>query len=371
MGERFERNQSTEILLLGIGGAGCNIVDQVAGTFNTKSIPYSVDVFAINTDRQNLQNLENTTETIQIGRKGRGAGSDPLKGRRLALEAIARGELNVIKHNDEKEYDLIIVVAGLGGGTGTGAGPVIVENLRDMFPEAVILGILIYPEDVESGIKTDIARQGLAEYYRLLDSVVVINNGSIVNPNMPIAEAYKLADEYVANTIMTILNISEDYGKPNLDFNDIQKALEPPDRGRDDNLSKFAFISTFEVPSANDIQKVYELLNTKKRHLSINSLSGARTLLVGFFHTGKNLTWEKEVAVVDHLKKEIIIAGRSPYVKIGDFTKNKDHMLERVHISVIVSGVKPDSYILNALAEAKAEQELEEILKGFQDEGGI
>ncbi|NPB04368.1 MAG: hypothetical protein GXO39_08165 [Thermotogae bacterium] len=364
-----EIQQSTQILLVGIGGAGCNIVDQVQAE-HLKNYPYTVDVYAINTDRQNLANLR-LDNTIQLGRKGRGAGSDPKKGRRMAEEAIRVGKLNMIKHSDEREYDLIIVVAGLGGGTGTGSGPVIVEHLRDMFPEAIVMGILIYPEDVESGVKTEIARAGLVEYYRLLDSVVVINNGSIVDPSMPIAQAYKLADEYVANTIMTVLEISEDYGKPNLDFNDIQKALEPPARGEDFNLSKFAFISTFDIPTAQEINRLPERIEEKKRHLSINSLSGARTLLVGFFHNGKTLTWEKESAVVDYLKKEIIMAGRSPYVKMGDFIQGKDNMMDRVKISVIISGVKPDSYIITALREARAEKELEELLRGFSDEGDL
>ncbi len=369
-----DEEQSTQILLVGIGGAGCNIVDQVAGQYiNPATYPYKVDVYAINTDRQNLRNLQNVGMTIQLGKKGRGAGSDPERGRRLALKAISDGALDALKHSPDgeeaPEYDLILVTAGLGGGTGTGSGPVIVEYLREMFPEALIMGILIYPEDMEAGVKTEIAKQGLAEYYGLLDSIVVINNGSIVDPNKPISEAYELADKYVANTIMTILDISEDYGKPNLDFNDIQKALEPPRPG-EQNVSKFAFVSTIELPSANDVSKVADILNERKKHLSIKSFSGARTLLVGFFHSGKSLTWEKAQAVVSILKNEIIMAGRQPYVKAGDFTKNKEGMLDRVKISVIISGVNPDSYILNALQDAAAEREVEEILKGFQDERG-
>ncbi len=366
--------QSTEILLVGIGGAGCNIVDQVAGQYFKEPYPYKVDVFAINTDKQNLRNLKNVGNTIMLSRKGRGAGSDPERGRRMAKEAVASGKIDALKHapdaDEAKEYDLILVTAGLGGGTGTGSGPIIVEYMRELFPEALIMGILIYPEDMESGEKTEIAKQGLAEYYRLLDSIVVINNGSIVDPNKPISEAYDLADKYVANTIMTILDISEDYGKPNLDFNDIQKALEPP-RPHNPNGSKFAFVSTIDLPSANDVHKVPEMLNRRKKHLSIKSFSGARTLLVGFFHSGKALTWEKAQAVVKHLKNEIIMAGRQPYVKAGDFTQNKEQMLDRVRISVIISGVNPDSYILNALHDAAAEREVEEILKGFRDEGSV
>ncbi len=373
MGE-YNEHQNTQILLVGIGGAGCNIVDQVAGQYFT-GYPYKVKVFAINTDSQNLRNLRNIGTTIQLGKKGRGAGSDPDRGRRIALKALEEGALYALNHapdgsEDAPEYDLILVTAGLGGGTGTGAGPVIVEYLREQFPEAIIMGILIYPEDMESGVKTEIAKQGLAEYYRLVDSIVVINNGSIVDPNKPISEAYDLADKYVANTIMTILDISEDYGKPNLDFNDIQKALEPP-KPHYPNVSKFAFVSTIELPSANDIDRIYEELSKRKKHLSIKSFSGARTLLIGFFHSGKSLTWEKAQAVVRTLKNEIIMAGRQPYIKAGDFTQNKENMLDRVKISVIISGVNPDSYILNALNDAAAEKEVEEILKGFRDEGSV
>ncbi len=362
----MERELDTKILLLGIGGAGCNIVDKVKG-----NLKYDIDIYAANTDRQNLNHLRNPVIPIHLSPKGRGAGSDPDKGRELALKAIERGELNILKHSDEKDYDLIMLVAGLGGGTGTGAGPVLAEWLRENFPEAVIMGILIYPEEMEEGEKTRIARRGLAEFYSILDSMVVINNQSIVDPTVPISEAYNLADKYVANSIMTILDISEDYGVPNLDFNDIQKALKMPDRQTEMNISKFAFISTFDIPSAQDIDRIYREINDRKTHLSINSFSGARHLLVGFFHSGKHLTWEMEKTFVNYIKNEIIASGKSPYVKFGDFAQGKSDMNERVRISVIISGVKPASYIINALHEEGMVKIAEEILRSFADEGSV
>jgi len=92
-----------------------------------------------------LINLKSIKDHITLGKRGRGAGSDPEKGRELAIKAWENGDLDMLKFTDEIDYDLIIVIAGLGGGTGTGAGPVIVNYLKELSRNQRYFQFLYFP----------------------------------------------------------------------------------------------------------------------------------------------------------------------------------------------------------------------------------
>ncbi|MEO0169167.1 MAG: hypothetical protein ABIL42_02960, partial [candidate division WOR-3 bacterium] len=253
----------TKILVLGVGGAGCNIADKVYTSI--KSYPYvnNVRVVAINTDKQSLINLKSVKDYIVLGKKGRGAGSNPEKGKELALESWKEGQLERLKFDDTVDYDLIIVIAGLGGGTGTGAGPVIVEYLKQTFVEAVVLSILILPDTDEYGEKTEMAHKGLSEFYKISDALMLIDNAEIVDMSKPLSEAYEPANEFTKNVVITILDICERYGNPNIDFADVQNALNQAK-----NSSKFVFITSLEFPSKDmitDSEINTRLLNLKRK----------------------------------------------------------------------------------------------------------
>src|SRR5437870_3155106 len=69
----------------------------------------------------------------------------------------------------------ISVVAGLGGAAGTGAAPVVARAARAN--GAVTIGVAILPFEIEG--RTEAARQGLEEFRREADSVIVVENDSL------------------------------------------------------------------------------------------------------------------------------------------------------------------------------------------------
>jgi cell division protein FtsZ len=114
---------TTRIKVIGVGGAGCNAVNNMVanGTLD------GVDFVCANTDAQHLASCLSDTR-IQLGRtltEGLGGGADHLVGRAAAgesqdeiLEAIG-------------DAHLVFITAGMGGGTGTGAAPAIAEMCYD------------------------------------------------------------------------------------------------------------------------------------------------------------------------------------------------------------------------------------------------
>ena len=107
---RLRASGAPTIKVLGLGGAGCNILDRLIldGFDVTQAV-------ALNTDLQAL-NGSVAPEKIHLGKtttRGLGAGGDPELGYSAAEEA-ADDIAAVIGSSD-----MVFVCAGLGGGTGT------------------------------------------------------------------------------------------------------------------------------------------------------------------------------------------------------------------------------------------------------------
>src|SRR6266498_4322484 len=77
--------------------------------------------------------------------------------------------------SDVCSSDLVFVVAGLGGGAGTGAAPIVARAARAN--GAVTIGIAILPFEIEG--RSALAQEGLEEFRREADSVVVVDNNSL------------------------------------------------------------------------------------------------------------------------------------------------------------------------------------------------
>ncbi len=107
---------------------------------------------------------------LQIGAKvtnGLGAGSDPVIGRRAALEDTDR-IVEILEATD-----MVFVTAGLGGsGTGTGAAPVVASLAKEL--GALTVAVVTKPFGFEGKRRMKQADTGLAELAATVDTVIAI-----------------------------------------------------------------------------------------------------------------------------------------------------------------------------------------------------
>ncbi|MEM2319610.1 MAG: cell division protein FtsZ [Candidatus Bathyarchaeia archaeon] len=214
--EEVQRPISCRILVIGVGGAGNNTV--------TRLMEMGVDgveCVAVNTDAIHL-NVSKAHRKILIGEKltkGLGAGGDPGLGR----EAIEESRKRIEDLLDG--VDVAFIAAGLGGGTGTGAAPVIAEIARKK--GALTVGVVTTPFRIEKG-RVEYAAYALTEMRRHCDTVVAIDNNKIVHlaPHLPINEAFKLADQVLANMIKGIIETISAPSLINLDFADFRTIVK-------------------------------------------------------------------------------------------------------------------------------------------------
>ncbi|MDP2908766.1 MAG: cell division protein FtsZ [Nanoarchaeota archaeon] len=182
------------IKVLGIGGAGCNIIDWLHGK-KTKG----VKTYAINTDKQHLGRVK-AHKKIQIGKKltrGLGCGGMPDKGVVAAKES--RQEIKKILSNTR----IAFICAGLGGGTGTGAAPEIARMAKEQ--GATVIGAAIMPLEMEHA-RVDNAELGLEMLIEHSDAIIAIDNNKLLKiaGNLPVQQAFAVANDLISNMIKSV-----------------------------------------------------------------------------------------------------------------------------------------------------------------------
>jgi len=204
------------VLVLGVGGAGNNTVTRLMemGIMGAECVAINTDILHLNASRAH--------QKILIGEKltrGLGVGGNPVLGRKAIEESQAQIEELLT------DVDIAFITAGLGGGTGTGAAPVIAETARRK--GAITVGVVTTPFRIEKG-RMELAAQALTEMRRQCDTVVVIDNNKLMQlvPQLPINEAFRVADQVLANMIKGIVETISAPSLINLDFADFKTIVK-------------------------------------------------------------------------------------------------------------------------------------------------
>src|SRR3989338_8060665 len=203
------------IKVIGVGGSGNNMVSWLY----KKGIK-GAEVIACNTDKQHVDISEADKKFI-IGKdatRGLGCGGFPQKGAEAAQESI-----NELK-TTLKGADMVFVCAGMGGGTGTGSAPVIAQLCKDM--GAIVIGTVTMPFSIERA-RIEKAEFGLDQLRKSSDTVIVIDNNRLVQiaGNLPIQQAFAVANELVATMIRGIVETIAIPSLVNLDFADVRAIM--------------------------------------------------------------------------------------------------------------------------------------------------
>ncbi|TJZ77428.1 cell division protein FtsZ [Chitiniphilus eburneus] len=204
------------IKVIGVGGAGCNAINNM--------IDHSmqgVDFISANTDAQVLK-LSRAENVVQLGTeltKGFGAGCNPDIGRQAAEEDRERiGELI-------EGADLVFITAGMGGGTGTGAAPVIAQVAREK--NILTVGVVTKP-GLDEGARQKVAQSGIDELARYVDSLIVVSNEKleeVLGEDVTVDEAFRAADDILRNAVGSIVEIIHYPGLINVDFADVKTVM--------------------------------------------------------------------------------------------------------------------------------------------------
>ncbi len=204
------------IKVIGCGGAGNNIV----GWLYHKGIQ-GAEIIACNTDKQHLGIID-ADKKFLIGKgvtRGLGCGGFPEKGAEAAKESIQEIKESL------KSGDMVFVCAGMGGGTGTGSAPIVAQLAKEQ--GAIVIGAVTMPFKIERA-RVDKAEFGLQQLRNVSDTVIVIDNNRLVQiaGNLPIQQAFAVANELVATMIKGIVETISVPSLVNLDFADVKAIMQ-------------------------------------------------------------------------------------------------------------------------------------------------
>ena len=207
------------VKVIGIGGAGCNVLDRIA-------LHERIDegeLLALNTDIRDLVSSV-AQDKVQLGKQltqGLGAGGDPELGEEAAQEAT-----NEIK-DSLKDKSLVFICAGLGGGTGSGAAPIVAKLAKEA--GAFVVGFVMMPFSFEGRRRLQQADNALSEMEKCTDALMTFENdrmGGLVVPKEGIQQAFAAADQIIGQSVGAIIKLVAQPGLIRIGMDDLLTALK-------------------------------------------------------------------------------------------------------------------------------------------------
>jgi len=314
--------KSSIIKVLGIGGGGTNAVYHMF----EKGIR-DVNFIVCNTDHQSLANSPVPVK-VQIGEnltEGMGAGSQPEKGEKAALENLSN-VMDALGGNTR----MVFITTGMGGGTGTGAIPVIAKACKEA--GLLTIAVVTIPFRSEGKIRIRYAIDGITELKDHVDSLLVINNEKLreIYGNQGVSSAFAKADDVLTVAVKGIAEIITVTGYINVDFADVETVM------KDSGVALMGMGSASGENRA--IRAIENALSSPL--LNSNDITGAKSILINI-SSGRGeqeLTMDELGEITDFMydaasDDALIIRGLSQDDSLG----------ENINITVIATGFEANS----------------------------
>ena len=313
-----ENELKPRIVVVGVGGAGCNAVNNMISA-NLEGVEFVV----ANTDAQALASSQ-AERRIQLGTHithGLGAGARPDIGRAAAEEALD----SIIDHLQGGH--MAFITAGMGGGTGTGAAPVIARAAREH--GILTVGVVTKPFHFEGTHRMALADEGIEELQHFVDTLIVIPNQNlfrVCNEKTTFSDAFRMADNVLYSGVRGVTDLMVMPGLINLDFADIRTVMSEMGKammGTGEATGDRRAIEAAEAAIANPL-------------LDDVSMKGARGVLINITG-GPDMTLFEVDEAANRIREEV---DTNAHIIFGS---TYDQSLEGVmRVSIVSTGIEAD-----------------------------
>ncbi|WP_308909350.1 cell division protein FtsZ [Pseudokordiimonas caeni] len=320
MSIEFENMELTEltprILVIGVGGAGCNAVNNMIA-----AQLQGVDFVVANTDAQALASSL-ADNRVQLGAQitqGLGAGAQPKVGESAAEESIEAIDRIL------DGCHMAFITAGMGGGTGTGAAPVIARRARER--GILTVGVVTRPFHFEGGRRMKIADAGIAALSSHVDTLIIIPNQNlfrVANERTTFADAFNMADEVLHSGVRGITDLMVMPGLINLDFADVRTVMS--------EMGK-AMMGTGEADGEERAMAAAEAAIANPL-LEDASLKGAKGVIINVTG-GMDMTLYEVDAAVNMVREQV-----DPDALIVFGSAFNPELDGRIRVSVVATGIE-------------------------------
>lgn len=333
----YDKDQSSIIKVIGVGGGGTNAVNHMM-----KDGIIGVDFAICNTDSQSLE-MSKVKTKIQLGpylTEGRGAGNKPEVGKEACKESIEE-----IRAFLEQGTKMLFVTAGMGGGTGTGAAPIIAKAAKEM--DILTVGIVTIPFTFEGPKRTHQALEGIEELKKNVDALILISNDKLKNiyGNLPLSAAFGHADNVLTTAAKGIAEIITVTGLVNVDFEDVNTVMRN---------SGVAIMGTSSAAGEDRAKEaVYQALHSPL--IEDSDIRGAKHILLNITSGQNEVTMDEVTEITSYIQEE---AGYGTVLIWGHC--HDENVGEELIVTIIATGFEPGF---------KAEEKESKIVVELDDDG--
>ena len=318
-------NLSPRILVIGVGGAGGNIINSMK-----LSGVEGVEFINVNTDSQQLKNSK-VDKTLQLGpscTQGLGAGADPELGKKSADEVA--GEIEEYLEGSH----MVFLTAGMGGGTGTGASPVIARIAKDL--GILTVGVVTKPFEMEGKRKINRANEGILELQKYVDNLIVIPNQNIFHlakPETSFTDALQFADNVLIDGVKSMIDVMVNTGIMNHDFADVKAVMSETGK---------VHLGTGIAEGENRVTEATEAAISNPL-LENNTMKGAKGVLI-------NITCGADTSLHDiDLANNLVREEADEDANIIWGVQKDKNLDGKFKISVVSTGIDNENYYSNLI----------------------
>ncbi|MCI4325920.1 MAG: hypothetical protein L3K00_08615 [Thermoplasmata archaeon] len=205
--------------VVGLGGAGSEAVHDLVRL----GIP-GVQAFAVNTDRRHLQNIQVDQRILLGERQLRGRGSAGDRPSVLAAAEDAREELV----RRLSQFEIVFLLAGLGGGTGSALLPYIARELRRTDTMPVPVAFLPFQVELDTNSnRRENTTDAIGELEGMGGLLLALSNEKLRRfESLPLHHVFQLRNTYVHNLVTSLVDMVEAPSQLNVDLASLKSHLD-------------------------------------------------------------------------------------------------------------------------------------------------
>ena len=219
---------------------------------------------------------------------------------------------------------MVFITSGMGGGTGTGASHVIAKAAREL--NILTVGVTTLPFSYEGPKRMRRAVEGLEEFKKHLDTVIVVPNQNlfkIASETTTFEESFNLSNNVLKHGVQSVTDLMVRPGMINLDFADVETVMS--------SMGK-AMMGTGEAEGENRAMAATEMaLNNPL--IDEYSLKGAKGLLINITG-GNDLTLFEVDQSVNKIRAEVDPEAELIFGAIKD-----ESMTGKIRVSIVATAL--------------------------------
>jgi cell division protein FtsZ len=304
------------IAVVGLGGAGSEAVSDLLAL----GIP-GVRAFAINTDANHLLHT-GVEERILLARrelKGRGSGGD----RDAVLRGAQEGREELLRRL--RPFEIVFLLAGLGGGTGSALLPFLSRELRQT--DTLPIPVAFLPFQVELDTNTgrrDNVEATVADLEGMGGFLLALANEKLRRfESLPIHRVFQVRNAYVHSLVTSLVDMVENPSQISVDFASLKNHLRASD------------LSTLVVGEYH-ISEPERLVHEALSETLLDYRIAERPSVLVHLDGGSNLTLGTLDRVLRALRHRL---GEPERLVLG--TRMRSEPSEVVRLTAVVGGLRP------------------------------